>query len=238
MDKQHYERTRRTWRRPQNGNTHRLTQNNTEKNIKLENARHDGIHGFWFKKSTPIHGRLSTRNEQMPTRRASTLMDDQRKDYINPKGSKQRNCSKQLQTNNLPTNDVENINNTNKGKDLLLANKPRIVPWRTERMPQSIQRHSRITLHRSTHPIWEQDKTEKSIYGLDWLQKGIWYGSTLSQNVQNITWSHKLHRKDHANLESGTDSRRKNLGWNKNPKRDFPKRCAVTLTIHNSHDAT
>ena len=38
------------------------------------------------------------------------------------------NCSKQLQTKNLPTNDVENTNCTNKGKDLLLAYKPRIVP--------------------------------------------------------------------------------------------------------------
>ena len=41
---------------------------------------------------------------------------------INPKGHKKRNCSKQLQTDNLPTNDVENTNNTYKGKDLLLAN--------------------------------------------------------------------------------------------------------------------
>ena len=38
-------------------------------------------------------------------------------------------------------------------------------------MPQRIQRNSRITPHRSTHPKWEQDKTEKSSYGLDWLQK-------------------------------------------------------------------
>ena len=142
----------------------------------------------------------------MLTRHTSTWLDDQRKDYINPKGPKQRNCSKQLQTDNLPTNDVENTNNTNKGNYLLIANKLQIVPWRTERMTQRIQRLSRITQHRSTHPKWEQDTTEKSSYGLDWLQKGIWYGSTkldntLSQNVQNITWSHKLHRKDHANLE-------------------------------------
>ena len=163
----------------------------------------------------------------MPISRTSTWLDDQRKDYINPKRPKQRNCSKQLQTDNLPLNDVENTNSTNKGKDLLLANKPRIVPWRTERMPQRIQRHSRITLHRSIHPKWKQDKTEKSSYGLDWLQKGIWYGSTkldttLSQNVQNITWSHKLHWKDHANLESGADSRRKKLSRSKDPKRNFP----------------
>ena len=32
------------------------------------------------------------------------------------KGPKQRNCSKQLQNDNLPTNDVENTNSTNKGK--------------------------------------------------------------------------------------------------------------------------
>ena len=179
----------------------------------------------------------------MLTRRTSTWMDDQRKDYINPKGPYQRNCSKQLQTHNVPTIDVENTNSTNKEKDLLFANKPRFVPWRTERMPQRIQRLSRITTHRSTHPKWEQDKMEKSSYGLDWLQKGIWYGptkldTTLSQNVQNITWSHKLHRTRHENLESGADSRRKKHSWNKDPKRDFPRRCTITLTIHNSHDAT
>ena len=56
-----------------------------------------------------------------------------------------------------------------------LANKPRIVPWGKERMPQRIESHSRVTLHRSVHPKREQDQTEKSSYGLDWLQKIIWY---------------------------------------------------------------
>ena len=51
-------------------------------------------------------------------------MDDQRKNHIDPKGPKQRNRSKQLQTHNLPTKDVENIKSTNKGRDLLLPNKP------------------------------------------------------------------------------------------------------------------
>ena len=59
-------------------------------------------------------------------------MDDQRKDHIDPKGPKQKNRSKQLQTHNLPTNDLENISCTNKGRDLILAKKPRIVPWGTE----------------------------------------------------------------------------------------------------------
>ena len=64
----------------------------------------------------------------MPSRSTRTWLDDQRNDHIDPEGPNQRNPSKQLQTHNLPTDDVENINSTNKGKDLLLANKPRIVP--------------------------------------------------------------------------------------------------------------
>ena len=159
----------------------------------------------------------------MPTNSTRTGVDDQRKDHIDTKGPKQRNRPKQLHTHNLPTNDVENINSTNKGRNLLLVNKPWFVPWRTERMLQKIQRHSRITLHRSTHSKWEKNQTEKSSYGLDWLQKGIWYGSAKldnkqPQNVQNIRWNH---RQNHENLESGIDSRRKKVSWSKDPKRFF-----------------
>ena len=56
MDKEYYKTTRGIWRRPQNGNTHRLTPNKTKKNIKLENAW--PWYGFWFKKSTSFYGRL------------------------------------------------------------------------------------------------------------------------------------------------------------------------------------
>ena len=57
---------------------------------------------------------------------------------------------------------------------------------------------------------------EKSSYGLDWLQKGIWYGlakleNKLPQNVRNIRWSHKLYLENHENLESGIDSWREKL---------------------------
>ena len=67
----------------------------------------------------------------MPTNITHTRVDDQRKDYIDTKGPKQRNHPNQLQTHNSFTNDVEKINSTNEGRSLLLANKPRIVPWRT-----------------------------------------------------------------------------------------------------------
>ena len=66
-------------------------------------------------------------------------LGNQRKDHIDPTGPMQRNRPKQLQTHNLPTDDVKNINSTNKGRDLLLTNKLQIVPWEKERMPQRIQ---------------------------------------------------------------------------------------------------
>ena len=66
--------------------------------------------------------------------------------------------------------------------------------------------------------ILNKSKTrrKKTSYGLDWLQKDIWYGAAkldnkLSQNVQNITWSHKVHRENYENLESWIDSRRKKI---------------------------
>ena len=34
----------------------------------------------------------------------------------------------------------------------------------------------KATIHWSTHPQREQNETEKSSFGVDWLQKIIWYG--------------------------------------------------------------
>ena len=203
----------------------------------LKTPGHDGIHGLWFKKFTSIDGRLALEmNRCLQGAQVPEWMTKGKTTFI------QKDPSKGTAPNNYrPITCLPMMWKILTAQ--IRENKPRIVPWRTERIPQRIQRHSRITLHRSTHPKWKQDKTEKSSYGLDWLRKGIWYGSTkldntLSQNVQNITWSRKLHRKNHPNLESGVDSKRKKLSWNKDPKRHFPRRCPITLTIHNSNDAT
>ena len=130
--------------------THRTTQNDTKKNTKLENARPRW--NTWFLvQEIRLHSRqTSTRNEQTLTRSTGTRLDDQRKDHIDPKGPKQRNSSKQLQTNNLPANDVKNTNGTNKRKDLLFTNKPRIVPCEQK----GFRKGSRGTaeLHRSAYP--------------------------------------------------------------------------------------
>ena len=44
-------------------------------------------------------------------------------------------------------------------------------------------------------------------------------------------------KKKHEQQESWINSMKKKLGWNKDPKWDFPRRCIVTPTIHNCHDA-
>ena len=81
----------------------------------------------------------------MPTWSTRTRVDDQRKDHIDSEGPLQGNSPKQLQTQNLRNDDVENINNTNKGRDLLLTYKLRIVLRGTEMIPQKIRRQRGVT---------------------------------------------------------------------------------------------
>ena len=104
----------------------------------------------------------------MPTESTRTRMDDHMKEKVDSKRTKLKTKrSKQLQTNNLPTDDVENINSSNKGRYLLLFKKTRIILLETERMLQRIQRRRSFTSHRSAHSEQEQEQTEKSINCLD-----------------------------------------------------------------------
>ena len=200
---------------------------------------HDGLHGFWFKKFTSIHDRLALemnrclQDAQVPewmTKGKTTLIQKEPSKGTAPNNYRPITCLPMMwKIFTAQIREKIYYSLTSRG----------LFPDEQKRC----RKGSRGTAELSTHPKWEQDKTEKSSYGLDWLQKGIWYGSTkldttLSQNVQNTTWSHKLHRTDHENLESGPDSRRKKHSWNKDPKRHFPRRCTIALTIHNSHDAT
>ena len=84
----------------------------TLKNIKLENALPWRKTWIWAQEIHLDSPQTSDRNEQIPTRSTSARMDDQRKDYIDSKGPKQRNRTKQLQTLNLPTDYGESINST------------------------------------------------------------------------------------------------------------------------------
>ena len=109
-------------------------------------------------------------------------MDNQSKDHIDQERYPQRNHPKQLQAHKVSTDNAENTNGTNKGRDLQIANKLRIIPRGIERMLQMIQRHQRATLHWSTQPQRVQDETKKSSYGMHWQQKGIWYSPVKLDN--------------------------------------------------------
>ena len=170
MDKQYDNRIRRAQRRSESGNTHRFTQNNTKKISNWKTPGHDVIHGFWFKKYISLHDRFALEmNKCLQGAHVPEWMTRGKPHWSS--GPPQGNRFKQLQTFNLPTQYVENINSTNKGRYLLLANKPQTVPWRTERMPQKVLRYRRITLHRLGYPQRGQDRTKKSSYSLHWQQK-------------------------------------------------------------------
>ena len=81
-----------------------------------------------------------------------------------------------------------------------------------------IQRHRRATQDWSAHPHRQQNDTEKSSYGLDWQQKGIWEGPAklvdkLPQKLQDIRWSHQEKQENLARL-----------GKSKNQKKYIPGR--------------
>ena len=88
MDKWYDKRTRMARGMPQSGNTHRITQKDTKKGIKLENVRK--LWNTWILvQEIHLHSRqTSTRIEQMPTRCPSTWLDDEKKDHIDPIGPK------------------------------------------------------------------------------------------------------------------------------------------------------
>ena len=125
-------------------------------------------------------------------------------------------------------------------EDLQFANKPQTVPQGTERILHGDQRYRRAIINT---PLWRAKKDQKLSYGVDWPQKGIWYGPTklddrLSQNVQDIRRSDKFYREYHEKLENQTDSRRKKFNKGEKPERDLPGRYTITIAISNSDDTT
>ena len=159
MDKQYNARTRRTQGRPQSVNTHRTTQKDTKKVSNSKTQGHDGIHRFWFKKFTSIHDRLALEiNRCLQGAYVPDWMTKWKTTLIQKDPSKGTAQNIYRLITCLPM--YGKYLPHKKGRDLPLANKPQIVPWRTEKMPERIQRHSRVILHRSTHPKWEQDQIE------------------------------------------------------------------------------
>ena len=72
---------------------------------------------------------------------------------------------------------------------------------------------------------------------MDWLQKGLWYGSAkLDSRLSDILYifwqSHKIHRRSHEKLESGI------YNEGENSERHLSRRCTLVISICNGNDAT
>ena len=115
-------------------------------------------------------------------------MDNQRKDHSDPERPSQRNCSKQLQTHNLPTHDVENTNSTNYGGDLLFVNKPRTVSRLTERMPQGKQRNRRAI----NQNILKERKTRWKNVAMAWIDNKKAYDMVLQSWIIDCLKMYKI----------------------------------------------
>ena len=112
---------------------------------------HDGIHVFWFKKFTSIHDRLVLEMNRCFGGVRVPGMDGQRKDHIDLKGPKQGTAP----------NNYRHITIVPMMWRMLSAQERKEIYYfltnlglqkEQKRMPQRIQRHSRVTLHRLTHP--------------------------------------------------------------------------------------
>ena len=141
MDKQYDKRTRKTQRKPESGNTHRFTQNDTRKISNWKTSGHGGIHGFWFKKFTAVHDRLAKEmNKFLQRAHVPEWKMKGRTTLI------QKDPSKGTAPNNYRP--ITCLTMMWKILTAQIREELRIVPRGTERMPLRIRS---VTLHRSAH---------------------------------------------------------------------------------------
>ena len=149
---------------------------------------HDGIHGFWFKKFTSIHGRLALemnrclQGAQVPewmTKGKTTLIQKDPSKGTAPNNYRPITCLPMM-WKILTAQISEKVYYSLTSRGLFPDNQKGC-----HKGSRSIAELLYIDQH-----ILNESKTRRknSSYSLDWLQKGIWYGptnldTTLSQNV-------------------------------------------------------
>ena len=128
---------------------------------------HDGLHGFWFKKFTSVRDRLALEmNRGFQGAQVSEWMTKGKTTLI------QKDPSKGTAPNNyrpitcLPIM-WKILTAQIRKKDLLLANKPLIVPWRTERMKQGTRGTAEL-LYIDQHILNESKKRRKNL-AMAWI---------------------------------------------------------------------
>ena len=164
-----------------------------------------------FKKNhkfTSIHDRL-------------TLEMNRWTDHIDPKDPLEGTSPKQLQTHNLPTYDVENINSTNREEIFFLLTSRGLFPEEQK----GCRKGSRGTvelLDLDQH-ILSESKTRRKILAMAWIDNKNVHDIVPQSLIINCLKMYKISDEVinfiEKNLESGIDSRRKKLSWSKDQKR-------------------
>ena len=121
---------------------------------------------------------------------------------------------------------------------LSLTPMPSTISGRTKRM--LLGRRGTNDLQYIEQHIHKETKTMREKYGIDWLQKCLWYHpEKLDNRVSEYVWNiqdHKLHHGCCGKLEGGINSDKTNSSWSKNQKRHFL--WSLPLSIRYSNDAT
>ena len=203
---------------------------------------HEGIHGFWFKKFTSIHDRLALEmNKCLQTAHVPEWMTKIRTSLI------QKDPNKGTALNNyrpiicLPM----------MWKILTAQIREEIYHSLTSRglFPDEQKgccKGSRGTaelLYIDQHILNESKTTRKNqaMAWIDYKKAYMFPHSWIINSLKMYKISQEVIHfidKNYENQESWIDNRRKKISWSKDPKRDFLRRCSITLTIHNCHDAT
>ena len=138
-------------------------------------------------------------------------MDDQKKDHIDTKGHKQRNHSKQLQSHNLPTDDVENVNSKIREEINYSLTSRGLFPVEQKGCCKG-SRGTAELLYIDQHILIES-KTRRKNLTMAWIDYKKAYNMVTQSWIINCLKMYKISHEiiTYENLECGIDSRRKKL---------------------------
>ena len=168
-------------------------------------------------------------------------MDDKRKNHPDPKRPPKRNYPQQIQTIicllmiwKLTAQIREGIYDSLISCGLFPEEQKGCCKW---------TRGTGELLYIDQHVLMDSKMRWKNL-AIGWIDYIKAYDMVVQSWIINclkmykISVSHKVYQKYHGKLENWTDSRWKKLNWGENLVKDLPGRCAITITIHNSNDAT
>ena len=210
-------------------------------NLKISNWKtpgHYGIHGFWFKKFTSIHGRLVLEMNRC-------LQDAQVPDCMT-KGKTtliQKDPSKGTAPNNyrpityLPM--MWKILTAQIRKEIYYSLISRRLFPDEQKGCHKGSRGTAELLYIDQR-ILNESKNRRKNLAMAWIDYKKAYDMVPQSWIINCLKMYKILYEVLNFIEKTMKTWRVELTaeGNKDPKRDFPRRCTITTTIHNCHDAT